>query len=262
VAARLQETYAGFLEHTDAQIGRLTDYLASIGRLDNTLVVALSDNGASAEGGLHGSLNENRFFNNVPESLEENLAGLEDLGGPRYYNHYPWGWAWAGDTPFRRWKRETYRGGTSDALLVHWPAGLAARGELRGQYVHAIDLVPTVLEALRLEPPTHVRGVAQSPIQGVGFAHVFDDPDAESRHRVQYFEMMGHRSLYLDGWRAVCPFPGPSFAEAGVGFGQLELTEEKLRALDADGWELYHVAEDVAETRNLAPMTMPSTTLI
>jgi arylsulfatase A-like enzyme len=250
--ARMMEVYAGFLEHTDHHIGRLLAFLEDLDALDNTLVMAFSDNGASAEGGLHGSVNENRFFNNVPESLEENLKAIDELGGPRYYNHYPWGWAWAGDTPLRRWKRETYRGGTADACIVHWPRGMKARGEVRTQYAHAIDVVPTVLDALGLEPPTQVRGVTQSPIEGVSFVHTFDDAKAESRHRVQYFEMFGHRAIYEDGWRAVCPVPGPSFAEAGIGFGQLEITEETLRELDAHGWELYHVAEDFSETQDLA----------
>ena len=214
--------------------------------------MVISDNGASAEGGPHGSINENLFFNNVPETLEDGLSAIDELGGPEYFNHYPWGWAWAGNTPFRRWKRETYRGGVSDPFIVHWPKGISRQGEIRTQYVHAIDMVPTVLDALGLEPPSQIRGVTQSPIQGVSFAHTFDDGSAESRHHTQYFEMMGHRAIYHDGWRAVCPVPGPSFNEAGMGFGEMVITEEKLRELDANGWELYHVAEDVSETKNLA----------
>ena len=184
--------------------------------------------------------------------MEENLAAIDEVGGPQYYNHYMWGWAWAGNTPFRRWKRETYRGGIADPLLVHWPRGFQARGELRTQYTHLIDLVPTVLEALELEAPGAIRGVTQSPIQGVSFRHTFEDGAARSKHRTQYFEMMGHRSLYHEGWRAVCPVPGPSFREAGMAFGQMELSEEKLRALDATSWELYHVAEDPSERVDLA----------
>src|SRR5690606_297734 len=129
--ARMMEVFAGFLEHTDHHIGRLLDYLESTGQLDNTLIMVISDNGASAEGGPHGSINENLFFNNVPETLEDNLKAFDDLGGPKYFNHYPWGWAWAGNTPFRRWKRETYRGGSTDPFIVHWPAGFKARGEVR-----------------------------------------------------------------------------------------------------------------------------------
>ncbi|MHB1414191.1 MAG: arylsulfatase [Chloroflexota bacterium] len=252
VYARMMEVFAGFLEHTDYQIGRLVDFLDGIGELDNTLIMLISDNGASAEGGPTGSVNENRFFNNLPESPEDILAAIDDLGGPKYFNHYPWGWAWAGDTPFRRWKRETYRGGTSDAFIVHWPRGIKAKGEIRGQYAHVIDMVPTVLESLGIEPPTQIRGVTQSPIEGVSLAYSFDDAQAPSRHRIQYFEMLAHRSIYYDGWRAVCPVPGPSFKEAGISFGQFPLTEAKLRELDATGWELYHVAEDIAENKNLA----------
>jgi arylsulfatase len=249
--ARMMEVYAGFLTHTDHQIGRLIDFLAEFGELDNTLVMLLSDNGASAEGGPTGSINENLFFNNVPESLEKNLELIDQLGGPTTFNHYPWGWTWAGNTPFRRWKRETYRGGTSDPLIVHWPAGLEARGEIRTQYAHAIDLVPTVLESLGVEPPTSLRGVAQSPIEGLSFAASFASADAPSTHLTQYFEMLGHRSLYHDGWRAVCPWPGPSFTEAGLPFGQ-PISKDRLTELDATGWELYHVAEDVPENHDVA----------
>jgi arylsulfatase A-like enzyme len=250
--ARMMEVFAGFLEHTDHHIGRLLDFLAKTGQLDDTLIMLVSDNGASAEGGPHGSVNENLFFNNVPETAADGLAALDDLGGPKCFNHYPWGWAWAGNAPFRRWKRETYRGGSSDPFVVHWPKGIKARGEIRPQYAHLVDMLPTVLEALGLEAPNQIRGVTQSPIQGVSFAHALDDAKAPSRHHTQYFEMMGHRSVYHDGWRAVCPVPGPSFTEAGMGFGQMAITEEKLRELDAKGWELYHVAEDFSETRNVA----------
>jgi len=211
----------------------------------------VSDNGASSEGGPTGSVNENLFFNNVPESLEENLKALDDLGGPDHFNHYPWGWTWAGNTPFRRWKRETYRGGISDPLIMHWPDGIKAKGEIRTQYTHAIDLVPTVLDALGIDPPTSIKGVAQSPIEGVSFAHTFDNTGATGNRHTQYFEMMGHRSIYHDGWRAVCPWPGQSFTEAGAPFGT-PIPAEKLTELDAKHWELYHVDEDFAENDNIA----------
>jgi len=249
--ARMMEVYAGYLTQTDHHIGRVVDALASMGQLADTLIMLISDNGASAEGGPTGSVNENLFFNNVPESLAENLAALDKLGGPETFNHYSWGWTWAGDTPFRRWKRETYRGGTSDPLIVHWPAGIAARGERRHQYVHAVDMVPTVLEALAIEAPPAIRGVAQSPIEGVSFAHTFDSAAAPGKHHVQYFEMMGHRAIYQDGWRAVCPWPGPSFSEAGVPFGT-PIPYDELTELDAEHWELYHVERDLAENHNVA----------
>lgn len=249
--ARMMEVFAGFLEHTDDQIGRILDFLKEIGEFDNTLIMLISDNGASSEGGPEGSVNENLFFNFVPEDLEENLAAIDELGGPKHFNHYPWGWTWAGNTPFRRWKRETYRGGISDPFIVHWANGIKAKGEVRTQYTHAIDMVPTVLNMLGLEPPTTIKGVAQSPMEGVSFAHTFEQADAPGRRHTQYFEMMGHRSIYHNGWRAVCPWPGPSFAEAGQGFG-MPISAEKLTELDATAWELYHVDEDFAENHNVA----------
>lgn len=254
VYARQMEVFAAFIEQTDYHFGRILDFLEEIGELDNTLVIVLSDNGASAEGGIHGTFNEMLFFNNVEETLEDNLERIEKWGNPETFNHYSWGWTWAGDTPFRRWKRETYRGGISDACIVSWPEGVKARGENRSQYAHAIDLVPTVLEALGMEAPKNIRGVSQSPIQGVSFAHTFDDPGAPTKHITQYFEMFGHRSIYNDGWRAVCPFPGSSFAEPlreGWFFG-MPLSSRVLKVLDSKGWELYELAEDPAEIRNLA----------
>ncbi len=246
--AREMEVFAGFLSHTDHHIGRLIEFLRSIGQLDNTLIMVVSDNGASAEGGVTGTTNEAEFFNNCPGPVEDDLKVIDELGGPKHYNHYPWGWTFAGNTPFRRWKRETYRGGASDPFIVHWPARIKARGELRTQYAHIIDMVPTVLDLLGIEAPTTIKGVPQSPIQGVSFAHTFDDAAAETKHHTQYFEMLGHRSIYHDGWRAVCPWPGPSFAEAKQPFGA-PISADTLSELDATGWELYHVEEDFAETQ-------------
>ncbi len=251
LAARMMEVYAGFLSHTDHHIGRVLDFLKETGEFGNTLIMVVSDNGASAEGGPTGTTNELQFFNNAQEPVEESLAKVDELGGTNTFNHYPWGWTWAGDTPFRRWKRETYRGGACDPFLVHWPSGITAHGEVRTQYAHIIDMVPTVLDALGLEPPATIRGVTQSPIHGVSLAYTFDDPATPSRHHTQYFEMFGHRAIDHDGWRAVCPWPGPSFAEAGKGFGA-PISAEDLIDLDAHHWELYHVAEDPAENRNLA----------
>jgi arylsulfatase A-like enzyme len=251
LAARMMEVYAGFLSHTDHHIGRLTDFLKETGEFDNTLIMVVSDNGASAEGGVTGTTNELQFFNNAPEPLQDSLKAIDELGGPSTFNHYPWGWTWAGNTPFRRWKRETYRGGTSDPFLVHWPSGIKARGEVRTQYAHIIDMVPTVLDVLGIEPPATIKGVTQAPLHGVSFAHTFDQASAPTRHRTQYFEMLGHRAIDHEGWRAVCPWPGPSFAEAGIPFGT-PITAEALADLDAQHWELYHVAEDLAENHDLA----------
>ena len=249
--ARMMEVFAGFLEHTDHHIGRLLDFLRSLDEFENTLIMVISDNGASSEGGPTGSVNENLFFNNVPESLEENLKLIDELGGPNTFNHYAWGWTWAGNTPFRRWKRETYRGGISDSFIVHWSDGIKAKGETRTQYTHAIDMVPTVLDALGIDPPANIKGVTQSPIEGLSFAQTFEDAGAASNRVTQYFEMMGHRSLYHEGWRTVCPWPGASFSEAGAFFGE-PIPAEKLTELDAKHWELYHVDEDFAENNNIA----------
>jgi arylsulfatase A-like enzyme len=251
VYARMMEVFAGFLSHTDYHYGRLFTFLKEIGEWDNTIIMFISDNGASAEGGPTGSVNEALFFNSVPESLDDNLKALDELGGPKYYNHYPWGWTWAGNTPFRRWKRETYRGGISDPFIVHWPKGIKAKGEVRTQYAHAIDMVPTVLELLGIEAPAKIRGVTQSAIEGVSLAPALDNAQAPAAHVTQYFEMMGHRSIYHDGWRAVCPWPGPSFTEAGKPVGE-PIPGAALAELDAKHWELYHVAEDFAENRNVA----------
>ena len=247
---RMMEVFAGFLTHTDYHYGRLFDFLKSIGEWDNTLIMFISDNGASAEGGPTGSVNENKFFNSVPESLAENLNKIDELGGLSTFNHYAWGWTFAGNTPFRRWKRETYRGGISDPFIVHWPKGIKSKGEMRTQYTHAIDMVPTVLEALGIEAPRSIKGVTQSPLEGHSFAHVLNNKSAPTNHITQYFEMMGHRSIYHDGWRAVCPWPGTSFKEAGVFFGA-PINKDKLTELDAKGWELYHIAEDFAENHNI-----------
>jgi arylsulfatase A-like enzyme len=251
VFARMMEVYAGFLEHTDYHIGRLLEFLKHSAEFDNTLIIVVSDNGASSEGGPNGMININLWHNNLPGTMEDNLKVLDELGGPKHFNHYAWGWTFAGNTPFRRWKRETYRGGISDPLIVHWNKGITAKGAVRNQYTHAIDLMPTVLDCLGITPPETIRGVTQSPIEGVSFAQSFTDGEVPSKRHIQYFEMMGHRSIYHDGWRAVCPWPGPSFAEAGKFFG-VPITAEELSKLDASGWELYHVAEDFAECHNIA----------
>jgi arylsulfatase A-like enzyme len=251
LSARMMEVFAGFLSHTDHHLGRLLDYLEETDQLDNTIVMAVSDNGASAEGGPTGTTNEAQFFNNAPESVEDSLAAIDELGGPNHFNHYPWGWTWAGNTPYRRWKRETYRGGSTDPFIVTWPAGLSSRGEVRTQYAHIIDMVPTVLDLLGIQPPPAIRGIVQSPLHGVSLSGVLRDVDAPTEHRTQYFEMFGHRAIYHDGWRAVCPWPGPSFKEAGTGFGQ-PISADKLTELDATGWELYNVDADPAETHNVA----------
>jgi arylsulfatase len=236
--ARQMEVYAAFLTQTDHHLGRVIEHLERMGELDNTIVMVASDNGASAEGGEHGSFNECQFPNRIEASVADNLGRLEEWGGIRSFANYAWGWAWAGNTPLRRWKRYLHQGGMSDPLIVHWPRGIAARGEVRGQYTHVVDVTPTILEAIGLEPPPMLNGIAQRPLEGVSFAHSFADGAAPTRKRVQYYEMIGSRALWADGWKAVVEQPqgGP-------------LTEEML---DAQRWELYHVAEDFSECVDLA----------
>lgn len=236
--ARQMEVYAAFLEQTDHHIGRVIEHLARMGELDNTIVMLASDNGASAEGGEHGSFNECQFPNRVEASIEDNLKHLDEWGGIKSFTNYAWGWAWAGNTPLRRWKRYLHQGGMSDPLIVHWPKGIRARGEVRGQYAHVVDITPTLLDALGLSAPAVLNGVPQRPLEGTSFAHTFNDAAAPTAKRVQYYEMIGSRALWADGWKAVVEQPQGDF-----------MTEEML---DAQKWELYHVAEDFSESTDLA----------
>lgn len=242
--ARMMEVFAGFLSHADHHIGRVIDFIEDLGELDNTIVMVLSDNGASAEGGPNGSLNENLFFNGVTPGVAENLAEIDALGGPSTYGHYPFGWAAAGNTPFKRWKRETHEGGTADPFIIHWPQGLEATGQVRGQYLHAIDVLPTLLDVLGLDTPTEIGGVAQSPIAGTSFADSLSQPDAPAHHHTQYFEQMGCRALYHRGWKAVTYHAMPAAMYDGV--------SDPFKPFNEDVWELYHVAEDFSECHDLA----------
>jgi arylsulfatase len=242
--ARMMEVYAGFLSHTDHHIGRVLDFLQAIGELENTLIIAISDNGASGDAGPHGWRNEGIFLNNMEESIGEILARIDELGGPTTHNHYPFGWAWAGNTPFQRWKNQVHEGGVADPCIIHWPAGIKAKGEIRHQYVHVIDIVPTVLDVLAIEPPAQIRGVTQSPIQGVSFRQTFDDAGAPSRRKTQYYEMIGNRALYHEGWKLV--------AYHGSLWAVWDGVTDPLRPYDEDRWELYHVEEDFSECHDLA----------
>jgi len=233
--ARYMEAFAGFLSHTDHEIGRLVDFLEKTGDLDNTLLFVLSDNGASSEGGPTGSMNDVRPWNGVATDLAEALGHLDEIGGPRWHNNYPWGWTIAGNTPFKRWKREVHEGGVADPLLVHWPRRIGAPG-FRRQYVHAIDLFPTVLDAAGLEAPALVHGMPQSPVDGTSFYATLADQGAGGAHRLQYYEMFGCRALYEDGWKAVTHHP---IMQTEPGF-------------DEDRWELYHVAVDPSECHDVA----------
>jgi arylsulfatase A-like enzyme len=234
--ARMAEVFAGFVSHTDDQIARLIDYLDESGQLENTIIMVVSDNGSSGEGGPNGSFNENKFFNNVADSVEENLARLDELGSPSSYNHYNTGWAWAFDTPFPYWKRFAgYEGGVADILLVSWPKGIEASGGVRDQYVHAVDLVPTTYDMLGIEPPEVLKGYTQSLIEGESFAPSFSDPSATGRE-TQFYSMLGMRSLYHQGWLANTLHPPIS------GWGKFHLDE----------WELYNLAEDRSQIHNVA----------
>ena len=241
---RLMEAFAGFMTHTDAQVGRLLDFIASLGELDNTIVVVMSDNGASAEGGPTGSHNEKYFYNFVPESLEENLKHLDEIGTEHSNNHYPWGWAWAGNTPLKRFKRDTNEGGVCDPMIVHWPKGISTPGETRHQYVHAIDLKPTLLELIGIQAPRMMKGVEQAPIEGTSFAYSLNNGAAASQHTTQYYEMMGSRAIYRDGWKAVVYHP-PLMSN-------YEDREISRRSFDEDIWELYNVAQDFSECHDVA----------
>ncbi len=238
VSARFMEAFAGFLSHTDHQIGRLVDHLDETGELDRTIFMVLSDNGASSEGGPIGSLNDIRTWNAVPHSMDEAWERIDEIGGPRVHNNYPWGWTVAGNTPFRRWKREVHEGGVADPLIVCWPDGMGAGRDsgLRRQYVHAIDLVPTVLEAIGVDAPTEVRGVDQQPIEGTSFLATIADEAAADAHVTQYYEMFGCRALYHDGWKAVTYHP----------------IQDERPGIDRVEWELYDVRIDPAETNDLA----------
>jgi arylsulfatase A-like enzyme len=234
--ARMAEVYAGFLAHTDHHIGRLLDYLEETGQRDNTLVILVSDNGASGEGGPNGSVNEMKFANGVADDLAENLAKLDDLGGPNAYNHYPNGWAMAFNTPFKMWKRYEFNGGTADPCIVSWPKGMRARGAIRHQYHHAIDLVPTILDVLDIEAPETLKGHVQSRMDGVSLRYSFDDGKAATTRHTQFYSMLGSRGVWHEGWKAVTTHP------CIAGWGHFY----------DDQWELYHTEADRAEVHDLA----------
>jgi hypothetical protein len=237
------EVYAGFLEHTDAQIGRVMQALAHAGELDRTAVLVVSDNGASPEGGSDGAFNYCNYLNAQPEDLGQIHQKLDDLGGPRAYGHYPYGWAWAGNTPLKRWKQETHEGGIACPLIVTWPGTIPDAGAIRRQYCHAIDVFPTVLQGLEMSPPDTIRGVRQSDIHGFSFFGSIADSAFESRHQTQYYEVRGCRAIYHDGWKAVTYHP-----RTGLSFDR----SDPLRSFSQDVWELYNVGEDFSECNDLS----------
>jgi arylsulfatase A-like enzyme len=233
---RMAEVFAGYVSYTDDQVGRVIDFLETSGELDNTIVVVISDNGASGEGGPNGTFNEWRFFNGVPTPTELSLEHIDELGGPLSYNHYNTGWAWAFDTPFPYWKRWAgYEGGVADLCLVAWPARIQAQKEPRSQYVHAVDVVPTLYDLMGITPPEVIKGHPQSRIEGESFAASLTDPQAPGR-RTQFYAMLGQRSIYHEGWLACSVHPPLS------GWGHF----------DQDVWELYDLEHDRAQANNLA----------
>ena len=236
--SHMAEVWAGFSEYTDVQIGRVIDYLAQTGQLENTLVFYAADNGTSGEGTPNGSVNENKFFNGYPDDLAENMKLMDKLGSPDTYNHFPTGWAAAFSTPFQMFKRYSqYSGGTADPLVISWPKGIKARGELRNQYHHSVDIVPTILDIVGIQMPKVYRGVPQFPLSGISMKYTFDaTPDAPTHKKRQFYSMLGTRGMWEDGWLAAAvhaPFTGKGH-------------------FDQDQWQLYHVDVDRSESIDLA----------
>ncbi len=239
--ARQMEVFAGQMEWVDLQIGRVVAELERIGELDNTLIFVTSDNGASGEGGLAGTFNETYVLNGLQTPMEANLRAQEDWGRENTYPHYHAGWAMAGNTPFRYFKQSEHRGGQSDHLVVHWPDGIKAKGEIRSQYHHISDIAPTIMEAAGIEVPEEHHGVPQQPMDGVSLIYSFNNAAAPNRKERQYYEMFGNRAIWVDGWKAVTLHANRMPWDVNV-----------VLPFENDEWELYHVAEDFSESTNLA----------
>jgi arylsulfatase A-like enzyme len=243
VYARMMEVYAAALAYSDNQMSRILDAIEADGELDNTLVIYIQgDNGASGEGGMQGLLNEMTFFNAIPEDFQEVMRRMDELGGPNTFNHYPVGWAHAMNTPFQ-WTKQiaSHFGGTRNGLVISWPARIKDKGGIRTQFHHVIDIMPTILEAAGVPAPTSINGVAQKPIEGVSMAYTFDNPGAPSKRRTQYFEMLGNRAIYYDGWVAATTPPTPPWSSTGGNVGVLDYQ-----------WELYNVKDDLTQAKNVA----------
>ena len=233
VYCRLQEVFAGFLDHADHHLGRVLNALEEMGIRDNTLIMLVSDNGASQEGLANGTFNTDRYRNYFPDTVEEMLDKLDEAGSPSTDPHYPLGWAMAGNTPLKRWKQDTHSGGNTDPFIVSWPARIKDAGAIRNQYHHVTDVVPTILEASGIPAPSSVNGVAQMPIHGVSMAYSFGDSSAKSRKQSQYYEMLGSRAMWAAGWTAVT-------------------AHKKETPWEEDKWELYHTDVDFTEVDDLA----------
>ncbi|MCH8073370.1 MAG: sulfatase-like hydrolase/transferase [Proteobacteria bacterium] len=239
--ARQMEVFAAQMEWVDHQIGRVVAELERIGELDNTLIFVTSDNGASGEGGLAGTFNETYVLNGLQTPLEASLRHLEDWGRENTYPHYHAGWAMAGNTPFRYFKQSEHRGGQQDHLVVHWPDGIEAKGEIRSQYHHISDIAPTIMQAAGVEVPDVYHGVEQQPMDGISMMYAFNDAYAPNRKKRQYYEMFGNRAIWSDGWKAVTLHAKRMPWDVNV-----------VLPFENDEWELYHVAEDFSESTNLA----------
>ena len=236
--ARMAEVFAGFLSYTDAQIGRVLDYLEESGQLDNTIIVVISDNGASGEGGPNGSVNEVKFFNGLIDTVEESMRFYDSLGGPQTYNHYPIGWAMAFNTPYKLYKRyASHEGGIADTAIISWPAGITAHGELRDNYVNVCDITPTVYDLLGITPPETVKAVKQKPLEGVSFTAALNDPNAETGKETQFYTMLGTRGIWHKGW-----FANTVHAATPSGWSNF----------DKDRWELFHIDVDRSQCHDLA----------
>ncbi len=243
VFAHMMEVYAAALSHCDYQMGRVLDMIEQMGDLDNTLVIYIQgDNGASGEGTPQGLLNELALLNGIPEDFKEVQRRMDELGGPMTNNHYPVGWAHAMDTPFQ-WTKQiaSHFGGTRNGLVISWPARIKDKGGIRSQFCSVIDIAPTILEACGIQSPSSINGVAQKPVEGVSLVYTFADAKAASRHKTQYFEMLGNRGIYHDGWMASTT---PALAPWDVTAKLVPIGEYK--------WELYHVAEDFSQAKDLA----------
>ena len=239
VAAKAMEAFAAQLTHADAEFGRILDALEMQGELDNTIVVVVADNGASAEGGPEGTYNENLFFNGRLVTAEENHARLEEWGGPRTYPHYPFGWAVAGNTPFRYYKQTAYEGGIRVPMILSWPEKIRDFGQIRRQFVDVSDLTPSLIEAAGLKPAPIVNGLEQMPFEGRSIVSTFAAADAPPIHETQYFEFFGNRALWHEGWKAVVPH-------------KLKAWDYSSRPFSDDQWELYDLNTEINERTNLA----------
>ena len=239
--ARQMEAFAGQMEHVDYQIGRVVDTLERIGELDNTLIFVTADNGASGEGGLAGTFNETYVLNGLQTDFAANMRAFPDWGRENTYPHYHAGWAMAGNTPFKYFKQSEHRGGQHDGLVVHWPNGIKAKGEIRSQYHHISDIAPTIMEAAKVDFPEVYYGIKQQPFDGKSLLYSFDRADAPNAKKRQYYEMFGNRAIWQDGWKAV-----------SLHGNRMPWDVNVTVPFEDDEWELYHVAEDFSESTDLA----------